>query len=509
MSIKVKEVKFSTLILPPPEHFIFGMDSEDSDKLKILTSNGDTYTIQTVIQGGVATGDSVTIGTRRAGTLGQYYLANGYDVLPTGDFAQSSGRHTTALGAYSHSSGEYTIAGGQSSFTGGVGRTVDYEVRASGVGAFNFSKAFSRYSDAAAVSSAILGGVDNRIMSTATNTIVLGGNGITATMANTTYVQSLVLANSGVTSPVIGTIAYNGTNFVGFKSTGWVKFDTPTDTQIANWNTAYGWGNHATYGYVKTANSSNGQMLYNSSGTVTGTSNLLFSPNEITYGNITLCSEHIHPTYDGVGLYCRDTITSPYKPLAVYEDQGDIYTYGGGYITISGPYAQNSNNIYISSQLLTAHNIVDNLIMYNTTYGTLYRGKPTTLAGYGITDAMSNNNPTFTGTLTGGIVMSQTSIITYTNLHNDVTMVEYSGRRAGNVNYFTFNIKSDSVLNRHVFDIIPWIETSGKVFFTCIPNVSLDESGRGYVTTTGEVYMDFGKGNPYQYYWGQIVWITP
>lgn len=508
MSIKVKEVKFSTLILPPPEHFIFGMDSEDSDKLKILTSNGDTYTIQTVIQGGVATGDSVTIGTRRAGTLGQYYLANGYDVLPTGDFAQSSGRHTTALGAYSHSSGEYTIAGGQSSFTGGVGRTVGSEVRASGTGAFNFSKAFNTYSDAAALSSAILGGVDNKILSSATNTVILGGSGITATMANTTYVQSLVLANSGVTSPVIGTIAYNGTNFVGFKSTGWVKFDTPTDTQIANWNTAYGWGNHATYGYVKTANSSNGQMLYNKSGTVTGTSNLLFSPNKITYGDVALYSDYSQSTYNGAGLY-RITGSSVEIPISVYDEQGDIYTYGGGYITISGPDAYKSNSIYISSQLLTAHNIVDNLIMYNTTYGTLYRGKPTTLAGYGITDAMSNNNPTFTGTLTGDDILTSTVSLGYTNLKSGVIMNVSGGRRFGKVNFFSFNLYSPLAYNdAFIFKITPWaFAPTTTVYFACLADQTLQESGRGRMDTNGNVYLSLGKKE--QEYWAEIVWITP
>jgi len=70
-------------------------------------------------------------------------------------------------------------------------------------------------------------------------------------------------------SNLAGTIRYNGTTFEGHNGSIWVPFAPVAETDpvylaspaggittgnISNWNTAYGWGNHASAGYLTTLN---------------------------------------------------------------------------------------------------------------------------------------------------------------------------------------------------------------------------------------------------------------
>jgi len=47
------------------------------------------------------------------------------------------------------------------------------------------------------------------------------------------------------------------------RTTGTISYLTDNS---ANWNTAYGWGNHATYGYITAASVGNGTLTMNVSG---------------------------------------------------------------------------------------------------------------------------------------------------------------------------------------------------------------------------------------------------
>jgi len=79
-----------------------------------------------------------------------------------------------------------------------------------------------------------------------------------------------------------GSIRYNGTSFEGYNGTTWVPFGpvaetdpvflaSPvggvTGTQVSNWNTAFGWGNHASAGYLTTLNGLTGATQSFATGT--------------------------------------------------------------------------------------------------------------------------------------------------------------------------------------------------------------------------------------------------
>jgi hypothetical protein len=114
---------------------------------------------------------------------------NGGQSIGFASHAQGNG--TTASGDASHSEGTTTIAGGTSSHAGGTGAI------ASGASSFNHSTSSGGTSVVYARDSAILGGVNSQIVSAATNTVVLGGLGLTGFSANTVYVPSLNINSVG------------------------------------------------------------------------------------------------------------------------------------------------------------------------------------------------------------------------------------------------------------------------------------------------------------------------
>ena len=150
-------------------------------------------------------------------------FAHGCNTKATGLAAFSTGVNTTASGGYSFSIGRNTIASGKASFAGGhddVGE--NHYVVASGSCAFNFSTISDSYSGAGAAGeySAILGGKDNSIDTACINsgifcgrnntisgshsllysppmqTVIIGGENITATEPNTVYVPNLIAMGS-------------------------------------------------------------------------------------------------------------------------------------------------------------------------------------------------------------------------------------------------------------------------------------------------------------------------
>jgi len=153
-----------------------------------------------------------------ASNLGAF--AQGSGTKATGIASFSTGVNTTASGDYSFSIGRNAIASGESSFAGGQDNVGTSNcVIASGGNAFNYSSVSNPYTGvgAAAKHSAILGGKDhsidtacsnsgifcgknNTILSSLTHpvmrTVIIGGENIIATEANTVYVPNLIAKGS-------------------------------------------------------------------------------------------------------------------------------------------------------------------------------------------------------------------------------------------------------------------------------------------------------------------------
>ena len=99
-------------------------------------------------------------------------------------------------GAYSHAQNLYTLANGDASHAGGAGINnggSPKRVTASGYAAFNHSEAdvLDEGVGAAARASAILGGLNNKILLAALRSVVLGGQGLTGSEPDFVYVPNL------------------------------------------------------------------------------------------------------------------------------------------------------------------------------------------------------------------------------------------------------------------------------------------------------------------------------
>jgi uncharacterized protein (TIGR02145 family) len=150
-----------------------------------------------------------------------------------------------------------------------------------------------------------------------------------------------------------------------------------TGTNISNWNTAYGWGNHTSAGYAP-----NTRAL-----TINGTTLDLTANRSWNVGTVT-----------SVGLSLPD-----------------IFSLSGSPITTTGTLtatlaSQTANQIFASPNASSGAPTFRTLVnadIPNLDWSKITTGKPTTLSGYGITDAVNTTgnqtiagNKTFTGTTT-------------------------------------------------------------------------------------------------------------
>lgn len=171
---------------------------------------------------------SVAIG-EVAQASGKYSFAAGYHPKATGEASVSLGGTAsgynsfsaiggTASGDNSHAVGGYTIASGNGSHASGKGLWSNRDVKASGIASFNHSEVTTTgVSGATAANSAILGGINHTITSGATKSVIIGGQSITATKANTVYVPAVEVANGDLEfSTLTGGVVIkspNGTRF--------------------------------------------------------------------------------------------------------------------------------------------------------------------------------------------------------------------------------------------------------------------------------------------------------
>jgi hypothetical protein len=106
-----------------------------------------------------------------------------------------------------------------------------------------------------------------------------------------------------------------------------------TGTSISNWNTAFGWGNHANAGYL-TASSAN--VLTNKSGNISQWTNNSGYISGITSGNVT----------SALG-YTPYNVTNPNSYISSYTPTlgitgGSVYAVGGNSVVIPAPVLSNS-----------------------------------------------------------------------------------------------------------------------------------------------------------------------
>ena len=159
------------------------------------------------------------------------------------------------------------------------------------------------------------------------------GGGSTGTLSSI----GLIMPTGFSVSP--GTLTSNGSFTVTFAN----GYSLPTTANQANWDTAYGWGNHATVGYWKNGTGNHPTTL----------ANYGITDAKIVDGTITLGSNSITPI---------TTETDPTVPAWAKTQSKPTYAF---------------------SEITE---------------------KPTTLSGYGITDALSNNTSFWGQTVTSGTV---------------------------------------------------------------------------------------------------------
>ncbi len=190
-----------------------------------------------------------------------------------------------------------------------------------------------------------------------------------------------------------------------------------TSTEITNWNIAYGWGNHAMYGYAVATNyytkinlqTNNQSQVHFGNLTNKPTTLLEYGITDGMIGNSTIIEgTHTKITYDSKGLVTNGsdltafdipslpwgkiisgvpTTISGYGITDAYtKTQVDNYTWGWSSITSGIPDSLSGYGIldaYTQSQT--------NALTWD--FATSISGKPITLFGYGITDALSISHP--------------------------------------------------------------------------------------------------------------------
>lgn len=230
MSIKIKNTDFSELLSPPTGSVFIGYDTQNN-MLKMKKSDGSVLTIQTNDPGIIVSNSSVVIGSITGSTFGQYYLANGSNVQPIGDYVQVAGQGCIAVGRYSYaggmltiaygdyarSTGINTIASGATSFSGGYGFSVINTVISSGVGSFNFSSTSTRISNAKSLGSVILGGVDNTSENNSLYSVIIGGKKNTI-LDNSSYTSIINSVNCNIAANISGTTIISSVNITATKN---------------------------------------------------------------------------------------------------------------------------------------------------------------------------------------------------------------------------------------------------------------------------------------------------
>lgn len=181
-----------------------------------------------------ATGYAATamgLGATASGNAGAF--AVGQSPVAAGDASAAFGKQSRAGGNYSFVVGSYNKAEGAASFAGGMSSDTENRNEATGKGTFMFQSVEGGVGNkyAAADYSAVLGGRNNSISSTAQRSVVLGGFNQSATLQDAVYVHQLKLKPlgelpTGLTAADAGLIVFDDfvKAFRGWNGTAWVNF---------------------------------------------------------------------------------------------------------------------------------------------------------------------------------------------------------------------------------------------------------------------------------------------
>jgi hypothetical protein len=236
MPIKLKKTNIQYDIDTPEDGYII-LGFDESGNLVTKNENGDYEPIVSDISTGNFVRlevDYLTVGNRVSGIgEGLYSIAQGLNIQADGDTSFAQGNNAKASGLYSYARGNNVEASGELSYVYGNSNNSNTPVISSGKNSFVHVVSNSGATGALADYSAILGGRNHNIGTSATdsviiggryntvnasvlNSVVLGGSTQTATNNNTVYVPRLVLTNTSALSQDGAIYRKNDGNFYGY-----------------------------------------------------------------------------------------------------------------------------------------------------------------------------------------------------------------------------------------------------------------------------------------------------
>jgi hypothetical protein len=331
---------------------------------------------------------------------------------------------------------------------------------------------------------------------TAGQVLTSQGPGVAPTWTSGAGVTSVNMSVPTGFSVSGGPITSSGTLAVSFAS----GYSIPTDAKQTNWDTAYGWGNHASAGYLTGI----------TSGQVTGA--LGFTPENAAKKNTAngyagldssgLVPSSLLPSYvDDVLEYVNLAGfpgTGETGKIYVAKDTNKIYRWSGStYVEISASpgstdaVTEGSTNLYFTNARARSAISATGSLSYNSTTGVLSYTQPTNVStftndsGY-VTQAGARSAISATGSLsynstTGVLSYTQpTNVSTFTNDAGYLTSASLSGYLTSATAASTYVALAGSYANPS------WITSLAYSKLTGAPTaVSSFTNDSGYVTQSG------------------------
>jgi predicted heme/steroid binding protein len=302
-----------------------------------------------------------------------------------------------------------------------------------------------------------LGDLSNVVLTTPASGQVLSFNG-------TNWVNSAISGGGGGTVTSIatgtgltgGTITTTGTISVVFGTTAGTVAEG-NDTRILNGNTAFGWGNHATVGYLLSSTASTTYVPLTRTITINGTALDLSANRSWSVGTVTSVAT-------GTGLT-------------------------GGTITGTG-------TISLTGQALALHNLATNGIISRTGAGTVAARTITAGTGISITNGDGvAGNPTITSTITQYTDALARAAISLTTTGNSGAATYSNSTGVFNIPNYTLTGLGGQPLSANLTSLASLTFVSGSfVRMTATGTFTLDTSvyylasnPNGYTTNTGTV----------------------
>ncbi len=180
-----------------------------------------------------ASGQQAHAEGRLSVATGHYTHAQGYDTKAMGNYSHAEGNSTEVTGEAGHAEGFFSKAVGKASHAGGFSYNTLHRSEAEGESSFIHQQVDNAagIKKAAGANSAILGGKNNSIASTALRSVVLGGTAQNATLPDAVYMHQLKLKPlsslpTGLVAADAGLIVFDDVAkvFKGWSGTAWLTF---------------------------------------------------------------------------------------------------------------------------------------------------------------------------------------------------------------------------------------------------------------------------------------------